>query len=101
MCKVLADREGVMRLHREHRGNEILKLYGDFIFFRSQCEFWFRWPVVTHLFSVVQHPQLMDALRKRIALRVMQRIPVHLITARAALIGAASYRLKSPTNHNG
>jgi hypothetical protein len=43
-----------MRLHQEYRGNEILELYGDFIFFRSQCEFWFRWPVVTHLFSVVQ-----------------------------------------------
>jgi hypothetical protein len=32
MCKVLADREGVMRLHQEYRGNEILELYGDFFF---------------------------------------------------------------------
>jgi len=32
---------------------------------------------------------------------VMERLPVHLITARAALIGAASYGLESLKNHNG
>src|SRR5580704_6520395 len=28
----LADREGILRLHLEHLGNEIHNLYGDFIF---------------------------------------------------------------------
>jgi hypothetical protein len=31
----------------------------------------------------------------------MERIPLHLIAARAALVGAASYKVKSLTKHDG
>jgi hypothetical protein len=58
----------------------------DFIFSLSQCEFWFRWPVATHLLSVVQHPKLMHAFTKKDQLKdVMERIPVHLITGRRSV----------------
>jgi glucokinase len=44
----------------------------------------------------------MDAFTRKGRFKdLMQRIPVHVITARAALIGAASYGLASLKNQNG
>jgi glucokinase len=58
--------------------------------------------VATHLLSVLQHPSFMKAFTKKGRFQdVMQRIPVHVITARAALIGAASYGLESLKKNNG
>lgn len=55
--------------------------------------------VATHLSSVLQQPEFMHAFTKKGRFKdVMERIPVHLITARAALIGAASYGLESLKN---
>jgi glucokinase len=57
--------------------------------------------VATHLLSVLQKPIFLDAFTKKGRFQdVMQRIPVHIITACAALIGAASYGLESLKNHN-
>jgi glucokinase len=56
----------------------------------------------THLSSLLQQPEFIHAFTRKGRFKdVMERIPVHLITARAALIGAASYGLESLKNHNG
>jgi glucokinase len=55
--------------------------------------------VALHLLGVLQQPRFMDAFTKKGRFKdVMQRIPVHVITARAALIGAASYGLENLKN---
>jgi glucokinase len=55
--------------------------------------------VAIHLSSVLQQPRFMDAFTKKGRFKdMMERIPVHVITARAALIGAASYGLASLKN---
>jgi glucokinase len=52
--------------------------------------------VATHLSSMLQQPEFMHAFTRKGRFKdVMERIPVYLITARAALIGAASYGLES------
>jgi glucokinase len=58
--------------------------------------------VALHLLTVLQQPRFMDAFTKKGRFKdLMQRIPVHVITARAALIGAASYGLENLKNQNG
>jgi glucokinase len=58
--------------------------------------------VALHLLSLLQQPRFMDAFTKKGRFKdVMQRIPVHVITARAALIGAASYGLENLKGNNG
>jgi glucokinase len=52
--------------------------------------------VALHLLSVLQEPRFMEAFTRKGRFKdVMQSIPVHVITARAALIGAASYGLEN------
>jgi glucokinase len=52
--------------------------------------------VATHLSSVLQQPEFMRAFTRKGRFKdLMERIPVHLITARAALIGAATYGLET------
>jgi glucokinase len=58
--------------------------------------------VAQHLLTVLRQPRFMDAFTRKGRFKdLMQRIPVHVITARAALIGAASYGLASLKNQNG
>ena len=58
--------------------------------------------VALHLVTVLQQPQFMDGFTRKGRFKdLMQSIPVHVITARAALIGAASYGLESLKNKNG
>ena len=58
--------------------------------------------LATHLSNVLQQPEFMDVFTRKGRFKdVMRRIPVHLITARAALIGAASYGLENLKNQNG
>jgi glucokinase len=55
--------------------------------------------VALHLLSVLQRPRFMEVFTRKGRFKdVMQRIPVHVITARAALIGAASYGLEKLKN---
>lgn len=95
------EHRGVLRLHVEQGGNEICGVYGNFIFLLPQ------WIVVSHrmvlhLSSVLQRPDFVHAFTRKGRFKdVMERTPVHVITARAALIGAASYGLESLKNHNG
>jgi glucokinase len=52
--------------------------------------------VATHLSSALQQPGFMRAFTSKGRFKdLMERIPVHLITARAALIGAATYGLET------
>lgn len=58
--------------------------------------------VARHLVSVLQEPPFMQALAEKGRFReLVGRIPVHVITTRAALVGAASYGLESLRNHQG
>jgi glucokinase len=52
--------------------------------------------VATHLIDVLKEPQFMRAFSNKGRFQdFMRRIPVHVITARAALIGAATYGLET------
>jgi glucokinase len=52
--------------------------------------------VATHLIDILQEPQFMQAFSKKGRFQdLMRRIPVHVITARAALVGAATYGLEA------
>ena len=52
--------------------------------------------VAFHVVDALKEPQFMEAFtRKGRFQEMMQRIPVHLITARAALVGAASFGLET------
>ncbi len=51
--------------------------------------------VALHLLSVLQHPPFMQAFMNKGRFKdLMRRIPVHVITTRAALLGAAAYGLE-------
>ena len=55
--------------------------------------------VALHLLPILQEPRFMRAFTRKGRFEdLMQRIPVHVITARAALVGAASYGLESLRN---
>lgn len=52
--------------------------------------------VALHLLNTLQEPQFMQAfVRKGRFKDVMERIPIHVITTRAALVGAATFGLES------
>jgi glucokinase len=52
--------------------------------------------VATHLIDVLKEPQFMRAFSNKGRFQdLMRRIPVHVITARAALVGAATYGLET------
>jgi glucokinase len=52
--------------------------------------------VALHLLPILQEPRFMRAFTRKGRFEdLMQRIPVHVITARAALVGAANYGLES------
>jgi glucokinase len=52
--------------------------------------------IALHLLRVLQEPRFMQAFMKKGRFtNLMGRIPIHVITARAALVGAAAYGLES------
>jgi glucokinase len=52
--------------------------------------------VATHLIDVLKEPQFLRAFSNKGRFQdLMRRIPVHVITARAALVGAATYGLET------
>lgn len=56
--------------------------------------------VALHLIDVLREPRFMQAFSKKGRFQdLMQRIPVHVITARAALVGAATYGLERLERH--
>lgn len=56
--------------------------------------------VALHLIEVLREPPFMRAFSKKGRFQdLMQRIPVHVITARAALVGAATYGLETLERH--
>jgi glucokinase len=58
--------------------------------------------VALHLLGPLQEPRFMEGVaRKGRFSDLVRRIPVHVITARAALVGAAAYGLESLRNHQG
>jgi len=51
--------------------------------------------IALHLLGALQEPRFMQAFTKKGRFRdLMERIPVHVITTRAALVGAATYGLE-------
>jgi glucokinase len=58
--------------------------------------------VAVHLLGPLQEPRFMEGFaRKGRFSDLVRRIPVHVITARAALVGAAAYGLETLRNHQG
>ena len=56
--------------------------------------------VALHLLNALQEPRFMETfIRKGRFKDLMESIPVHVITARAALIGAATYGLENLKDH--
>lgn len=57
--------------------------------------------VALHVLEVLREPQFMETFTKKGRFRnLMERIPIHVITAQAALIGAAAYGLDDLNSHN-
>jgi glucokinase len=58
--------------------------------------------VALHLLDTLKQPQFIQAFAKKGRFKeLMERIPVHVITARAALVGAASFGLESYKRKSG
>jgi glucokinase len=58
--------------------------------------------VALHMLGPLQEPRFMQMFaRKGRFSDLMRRMPVHVITARAALVGAAAYGLESLRAHQG
>jgi glucokinase len=56
--------------------------------------------IALHLMDALQQPSFMQAFTKKGRFKdLMARIPIHVITTRAALVGAATYGLESLKNH--
>jgi len=52
--------------------------------------------IATHLIEVLQEPRFMQSFSKKGRFQnLMRSIPVHVITTRAALVGAATYGLET------
>ncbi|MGA2888457.1 MAG: glucokinase [Terracidiphilus sp.] len=57
--------------------------------------------VALHVLEVLREPQFIETFTRKGRFRnLMERIPIHVITAQAALIGAAAYGLGSLNSHN-
>jgi len=55
--------------------------------------------IALHLVKFLQEPQFVQTFtRKGRFKELMERIPIHIITTRAALLGAATFGLKSLNN---
>lgn len=55
--------------------------------------------VALHLMKQLQTPQFVETFKRKGRFKeLMERMPIHLITARAALVGAAAFGLQSLTN---
>jgi len=58
--------------------------------------------VALHMLGALKEPQFMQAFTKKGRFKdLMGRIPVHVITARAALVGAASFGLETYKHKSG
>jgi glucokinase len=58
--------------------------------------------IALHLLDALQEPQFMQAFTNKGRFKeLMARIPIHLITTRAALVGAAAYGLERLKEHKG
>jgi glucokinase len=58
--------------------------------------------VALHLIDVLREPRFMKAFSNKGRFKdLMSRIPVHVITARAALVGAATYGLEKLEQQKG
>jgi glucokinase len=56
--------------------------------------------IAVHLLGALQEPRFMQAFARKGRFKdLMQRIPIHVITARAALVGAAAYGLARLKDH--
>jgi glucokinase len=57
--------------------------------------------VALHLVSLLQQPQFMETLARKGRFKdLMERMPIHIITTRAALLGAATFGLQSLSKVN-
>jgi glucokinase len=57
--------------------------------------------VALHLVSLLQQPQFMETLARKGRFKdLMERMPIHIITTRAALLGAATFGLQSRSKVN-
>lgn len=57
--------------------------------------------VALHTLNVLRQTQFMEAFTRKGRFEdLMQRIPIHVITAQAALVGAAAYGLNGSNSHN-
>jgi glucokinase len=57
--------------------------------------------VALHLLGILQEPRFMASFSNKGRFKdLMRRIPIHVITTRAALVGAATYGLENLGNHN-
>ena len=57
--------------------------------------------VALHVLEVLREPQFMETFTRKGRFRnLMERIPIHVITAQGALIGAAAYGLDDLSSHN-
>jgi glucokinase len=58
--------------------------------------------VALHLLDSLKDPKFLQAFARKGRFKdLMARIPVHVITARAALVGAAAYGLAEYEQHSG
>jgi glucokinase len=58
--------------------------------------------IALHLLDALQEPQFMQAFTNKGRFKeLMARIPIHVITSRAALVGAAAYGLERLKEHKG
>jgi glucokinase len=56
--------------------------------------------IALHMLSALQEPRFMQAFTKKGRFKdLMEHIPIHVITTRAALVGAATYGLESLKDH--
>lgn len=57
--------------------------------------------VALHVLEALQQSQFMESFTRKGRFKdLMERIPIHVITAQAALVGAAAYGLYGPNSHN-
>lgn len=57
--------------------------------------------VALHVLNVLRQPHFMQAFTRKGRFKdLMEHIPIHVITAQAALVGAAAYGLNTLNSHN-
>jgi glucokinase len=93
LCRATVDM--LVSILGEEAGNLVLKVFATGGVYMAGG-------VALHLIDVMREPRFMQAFANKGRFKdLMGRIPVHVITARAALVGAAAYGLEKLENHGG